>query len=366
MKAQTKIFCDIFNSFAKSFDYHPSCGQPLQLPILSQTQLKMLLNNVKQQFTHEPIVLRLSTTTGPIIVVGDIHGHIFDLFRIINKYGKDANYLFLGDIVDRGEFSFETLTLVFLLKAMNPQNVHVIRGNHEFAYLCTQMGFMTEVNQMYPGSKVFSDYMNVLSMIPLCAIINEKIICLHGGIGPSFETVEQIESVQRPLELYDNQIINELLWSDPSPETKTFVSSPRGSGFLFGKEVLTKSLQRVNMDILVRGHNCVQEGVLVQFDGICITVFSASRYCDKQDNRAGVLIVKEEKEYEIETFPPLPYVRRKDTVFTNLQSVPQFHSHQPPPKKGTFSLRTLVNNPPPGESSVAKVLRGSSSNLLDK
>ena len=377
-KAQTRIFVDIFASFAKSFDYHPSSGKPFTLPVISITQLKMLLNNVKQQFSHEPIVLDLN---GPITVVGDIHGHIFDLFRIINKYyfpgsepgkinssmvtdDRIPHFLFLGDIVDRGEFSLETLTLIFLMKAINPTKVHIIRGNHEFTYLCSQMGFMAEVNQMYPNSKMFSDYMSVLAMIPLCAIINKKFICLHGGIGPSFESIDQIKAVQRPLELYDIQIINELLWSDPSDEAKTFIASPRGSGFLFGKESLVKNLAKINMEVLVRGHNCVVEGVCESFDGKCITVFTASRYCDKQDNKAGVLIIKNNEglEYEIETFPPLPYVRRKDTIFVPLQTAVHATQNHPPFKRQpALTLKSLNTNQPRN----ARSLRGSTGTLID-
>ena len=96
-------------------------------------------------FSKEDIILDLD---GDVIVAGDIHGSLHDLLRIINYNNVNHNKIvFLGDYVDRGNFSLECITLLFALKVLFPKNYYLIRGNHEFDSICSQYGFKEEIVQ---------------------------------------------------------------------------------------------------------------------------------------------------------------------------------------------------------------------------
>ena len=133
----------------------------LTLPSATIGLIDGLANTARQIFKSEPIVLRLKS---PVIVVGDLHGHLLDLFRVLRRFGlpPSARYLFLGDIVDRGEFSTETIILVLLLKVLYPEHVHVIRGNHEFREISETHGFFDEVSKVYPTA-MFDKFLDCFS-----------------------------------------------------------------------------------------------------------------------------------------------------------------------------------------------------------
>lgn len=286
----------------------------LELPTLQEPQLVQLINDSKELFINEDILLKI---TSPCIVVGDLHGHVLDLFRIIALNGLPdfKTYLFLGDIVDRGEFSLETLELILLLKVCYPNTVFVIRGNHEFSSLCSDNGFQNEINSAYPQSNIYSNFMDIFAYLPLAAIIDGDYLCVHGGIGPTVKSIEQILMTQRPIDDYNNEFIKSVLWSDPSDIIQYFHPSRRGTGYFFGEDALKKFLKENNMKILIRGHECVTQGVIIKFHDTLVTVFSASNYCGTTGNQAGIMNIKSKGKYEIQRFKPLRYITRDSTRF---------------------------------------------------
>ena len=123
---------DIFMDFVSEDPYlYNKSEKKLVLPIVPMNMLVELLECVTKVFQSEKTLLEIPI---PVCVIGDLHGHILDLFRIIYSNGSpmDNNYLFLGDLVDRGEFSTETVIFVFLLKVLFPNRVYLILGNHEY------------------------------------------------------------------------------------------------------------------------------------------------------------------------------------------------------------------------------------------
>ncbi|OHS97279.1 hypothetical protein TRFO_09562 [Tritrichomonas foetus] len=152
----------------------------LNLPSFTTNDLQSLCYQAQTTFTSSQIILHLSSQ---IVIVGDLHGQILDLFRIIREFGMPDNtsYLFLGDIVDRGEFSVETATIIFALRVMYPDNVHIIRGNHEFAQLCSRCGFLEEVLEFYGSPTVFNAFVDAFAFMPLVALVDDDIVCVHGG-----------------------------------------------------------------------------------------------------------------------------------------------------------------------------------------
>ncbi|WFD32153.1 protein-serine/threonine phosphatase [Malassezia sp. CBS 17886] len=102
----------------------------LNKQLLVDTVLKEICQKTKELLMQESNVVHISA---PVTVVGDIHGQFYDLIEIF-RIGGDApntNYLFLGDYVDRGLFSVETISLLTCLKLRYPHRVHLVRGNHE-------------------------------------------------------------------------------------------------------------------------------------------------------------------------------------------------------------------------------------------
>lgn len=307
---------DYFINIANiDIDYASVKIKSIKFPKLSVQFILELIQIATEIFKMEPTILTVPAQT---CVVGDIHGHILDLFRVLREFKPPPlhNYLFLGDFVDRGEFSLETMVLVLLLKILHPSRVFVIRGNHEFSEMCNFCGFMREIEMVYgANSGVGRAFIECFSWMPLAASINGHFLCVHGGIGEDFIHITQLFSIRRPIYGFESEVCADLLWSDPNPEEDNIVPSSRGLGSFFGLTALKEFLRNNNHQVLLRGHQCVESGVEELFDGLMYTVFTASRYCDTVDNKAGVLIIKQDNSVEVHTFSPYTYLRRSEVQF---------------------------------------------------
>lgn len=287
----------------------------LNLPSISKQMILLLTSNVELIFQSEPTLLDIES---PCTIVGDIHGHILDLFRILKTQGlpDKTRYVFLGDLVDRGEFSVETIALVYLLKILWPQNVFVIRGNHEFDFLASQCGFKKQLLETYSDESIYRHYLSSFSEIPLAIRIDKRMLCVHGGIGPSLFSIKQIANLEKPIFDFGSELIDPLLWSDPNDSVESFEPSSRGTGFFFSESVLDEFLNLSNLNILIRAHECVMEGSEPKFHNKLITVFSASNYCGIVKNMSAIIKVTAPMEYSFVQFPPLDYLKRPIHVKT--------------------------------------------------
>jgi serine/threonine-protein phosphatase PP1 catalytic subunit len=153
----------------------------------------------------QPIFLELEA---PIKICGDIHGQYYDLLRLFEYggYPPEANYLFMGDYVDRGRQSIETISLLFAYKIKYPENFFLLRGNHETSAINRIYGFYDECKKRYSIKlwKLFSDCFNCL---PVAALIDDKIICMHGGLSPKLNSLEDIARILRPTDVPEEGII---------------------------------------------------------------------------------------------------------------------------------------------------------------
>ncbi|OHT15719.1 Serine/threonine-protein phosphatase PP1-2 [Tritrichomonas foetus] len=286
----------------------------LKLNIIPKAMVASILFDNRITFDSEPILLKINQ---PVVVVGDLHGHILDLLRIFQKYGLPPiqRYLFLGDIVDRGQFSLETVIFILLCKVMYPEHIFIIRGNHEFETLCSRLGFLAEIESLYPNSGLFDDFIKCFDYMPLAAVICDNILCVHGGIGPNMSSLKDISNIKRPIHDFSHPVTESLVWSDPTDKSFSYVPSHRGKGYIFGRDALRSFLKASNMTGLIRGHECVHEGVKTQFHKSLITIFSASNYCGQTRNNAGVLEINENGILSAKTFPPLKYLKRSCAQF---------------------------------------------------
>lgn len=283
----------------------------LEIPKHEAKDIITLANAVTKIFQNEPVVLKADF---PLIIVGDIHGHLLDLCRILGNFGfpPSQRYLFLGDLVDRGEFSTESITLIYALKYLYPNDVLIIRGNHEFISIAGG-GFGDEAEQLYPRKRVFGCFADSFVSIPLAAVLFNKIICVHGGPCPDLASIQTLTSIQRPISNFDDPLICGILWSDPSFNITGYSPSRRGTGWLFGNQALAEFLSSNNLNMLIRGHECVSEGYELCFDNQLLTVFSASNYCGETNNKAAVAIIKSATDVEPIDMPPLGYLKRVTT-----------------------------------------------------
>ena len=301
-------------------DYESNMAQ-LVLPIIPVNFIESLCSEFVAIARSEPSCLDLPHD---LVIVGDLHGHILDLLRILRKFGlpPTSNYLFLGDIIDRGEFSTETITLILLLKVLFPKNVFIIRGNHEFSDVFQACGFTQELLSIYGNPAVESYFSMAFSYMPIAAVIDKSILCVHGGIGPGVMSLNQLRDIERPIYNFQQEPISSILWSDPIERMSGFAPSTRGTGYFFGEDIIMNFFELNNLELMVRGHEMVQNGVDVIHGGRVVTVFSASYYCGISSNRAGVLVLKANGDKDVTTFPPLNYFKRPLAHFKNINIIP--------------------------------------------
>jgi serine/threonine-protein phosphatase PP1 catalytic subunit len=260
---------------------------------LARTQIIWLCQKVRQIYLNQPVLLELQP---PINICGDIHGQYQDLLRIfqICKYPPKTNFLFLGDYVDRGRQSIETVCLLFAFKICYPENFFMLRGNHECSYINRQFGFYQECIQHY-DTNIWKMFCDVFNCLPIAAIIDSKIFCVHGGISPALTSLDQIRKIARPTEVPEEGLLCDLLWSDPDPDTIDWDINDRGTSYVFGAKALQSFLRRFGFDLVCRAHQAVLTGFEFPFDDVqgLVTVFSAPNYCYEFKNKGAVLHVAE-------------------------------------------------------------------------
>ncbi|KAK7403972.1 putative serine/threonine protein phosphatase [Neonectria magnoliae] len=273
--------------------------------LLAESVIEAICAKTKELLMRESNVVHVRA---PITVVGDIHGQFFDLIEIfrIGGYCPDTNYLFLGDYVDRGMFSVETISLLVCLKLRYPNRVHLIRGNHESRGVTQSYGFYTECSRKYGNANVWHYFTDMFDFLTLSVVINDQIFCVHGGLSPSIHSIDQIKIIDRFREIPHEGPMADLVWSDPDPDRDEFSLSPRGAGYTFGAQVVKKFLSVNNMSHILRAHQLCQEGFQVLYDDRLSTVWSAPNYCYRCGNMASVLEVSDTGERFFNVFAAAP------------------------------------------------------------
>ncbi|XP_037454959.1 serine/threonine-protein phosphatase PP1-like [Triticum dicoccoides] len=254
---------------------------------LSEAEIRHLCVTAKAIFLAQPNLLELEA---PINVCGDIHGQFSDLLRLFDYGGlpPTANYLFLGDYVDRGKQSIETICLLLAYKIKFPDNFFLLRGNHECASINRIYGFYDECKRRFSVRlwKLFTDCFNCL---PVAALIDEKILCMHGGLSPDLDSLDRIAEIQRPVDVPDQGLLCDLLWSDPDRESPGWGENDRGVSFTFGADKVAEFLNKHDLDLICRAHQVVEDGYEFFADRQLVTIFSAPNYCGEFNN-AGALM----------------------------------------------------------------------------
>ena len=264
---------------------------------------------VRRILQSEPICLQLH---GDFVVVGDIHGNVDDMMRIFEKFGyPPANrYLFLGDYVDRGNFSIEVILILYLLKMKFPENIFLLRGNHESEHVTEMYGFKEECLRRL-NKFCYLKIIDSFTGLPVAATLNDRIFCVHGGIPKRPCSVKDLLKLPKKRNPPLHGMISDLLWSDPEPRVRLFVPNQRGIGVLFGVEPVVKFLDANKFDLMIRSHELCVRGYDYPFqrkDGSgckrCLTIFSSGDYCG-ESNKAAVALVPVEGEVSVEVLEAL-------------------------------------------------------------
>ncbi|EGW34289.1 uncharacterized protein SPAPADRAFT_54445 [Spathaspora passalidarum NRRL Y-27907] len=267
-----------------------------------ESDVEELCTKVIELLIQEANIQHIDT---PVTICGDIHGQLHDLITLFKTGGECPNtqYLFLGDFVDRGFYSLESFLLLMALKVRYPDRMTLIRGNHESRQITTVYGFYDECMRKYGTVNVWRYCCEVFDYLSLGAIVGGKggVFCIHGGLSPEIDTVDQIRILDRKQEVPHEGGMCDLLWSDPE-DVNGWAISPRGAGFLFGENEVNKFLHGNNISLIARAHQLVMEGYKEMFNSGLVTVWSAPNYCYRCGNVASVLAIDDELNRDYKVF----------------------------------------------------------------
>ena len=252
---------------------------------------------------------------GEAVIVGDIHGDLESLFQILKetdfvekvKKDKDCLLIFLGDYGDRGVQSAEVYYVVLRLKEAFPENVILMRGNHEgpddllaYPHDLPNHLYMKFGETSY---QVYAKLRQLFNYLHNAVIVKKRYVLLHGGVPTQAETIEDLAYAheKHPRETH----LEEILWSDPWEGLTGTYASPRGAGRLFGENETSKFLNMLNVKVLIRGHEPAQEGFKINHHGKILTLFSrkGSPYFNEQGAYLRLdMSYKVENAYQLKQF----------------------------------------------------------------
>ncbi|XP_012254206.2 serine/threonine-protein phosphatase 6 catalytic subunit [Athalia rosae] len=286
---------------------------------LPENDLKKLCDMVCDLLLEESNIQPVST---PVTVCGDIHGQFYDLEELFRNGGQvpDTNYIFMGDFVDRGYYSLETFTRLLTLKAKWSDRITLLRGNHESRQITQVYGFYDECHNKYGNANAWKYCCRVFDLLTVAALIDEQVLCVHGGLSPTIRTLDQIRTIERNQEIPHKGAFCDLVWSDPE-DVDTWTVSPRGAGWLFGSKVTHEFMGINDLKLICRAHQLVHEGFRYMFNDKLVTVWSAPNYCYRCGNVASILQFTSVDERSAVLFQAVPDAER---VIPPLTTTPYF------------------------------------------
>ena len=298
----------------------------------------------------------------PCVVFGDLHGQLHDFLKMYDSVGVPSatnQYLFLGDYVDRGEFSVELITFLLSLKLSYPDHVHILRGNHECAEITAYYGFEDDCLKRY-NKIIYDHFLSIFNAMPVAAVLSTPYgdwFCVHGGLPPTgmeqgIYDLNKLNRFQEPDPSHENVnhiCLFDMLWTDPmecceyglaeeeggmtQTQKEMFTSEAmgwlenesRGCSQVYGVQPVTKFLKQNNMRGIIRGHEFQENGIGLHFSNEVLkklimpngdmnsplppvtTVFSASNYCGRDGNTGAIIKfgIAKENDVEIIRFDPV-------------------------------------------------------------
>lgn len=259
---------------------------------LYESEITALCLKSREVFMQQSMLLELQA---PVKICGDIHGQYKDLLRLfeVGGFPPESSYLFLGDYVDRGRQSLETMCLLLAYKIKYPENLFLLRGNHESPSINRIYGFYDECKRRY-SVKLWKTFTDCFNCMPVAAIVDDKIFCCHGGLSPDLIKFNQIRQIIRPTDIPNSGFLCDLLWSDPDNDAFGWGDNDRGISWTFDASIVEKFLDDHDLDLVCRAHQVVEDGYEFFADRQLVTVFSAPNYCGTFDNAGAMMCINED------------------------------------------------------------------------
>ncbi|MEM2103205.1 MAG: metallophosphoesterase family protein [Candidatus Bathyarchaeia archaeon] len=221
---------------------------------------------------------------GEAIIVGDVHGDLESLVFILKdseflqniQNRKDVTLIFLGDYGDRGLYSAEVYYMVLKLKKWFPENLILMRGNHEGPedLLASPHDLPFQFQQRFgqKGDSAYNSIRLLFNQLYNAVLVKERYILIHGGFPTEARSLDDLAYAheKHPKEVF----LEEILWNDPEEGIVGTCASPRGAGKLFGNDVTEKFLGMLQVNMLIRGHEPSMEGFKLNHEGRVLTLFS--------------------------------------------------------------------------------------------
>ncbi|KAJ7509497.1 Metallo-dependent phosphatase-like protein [Mycena galericulata] len=245
---------------------------------LSEEQALYILDKATEVLRSEPNMLALD---GPVTICGDVHGQYYDLMKLFEIGGNpvDTPYLFLGDYVDRGYFSIECVLYLWALKIWYPTSIFLLRGNHECRHLTDYFTFKLECKHKY-SERIYDACTESFCALPLAAVLNKQFLCIHGGLSPEFNTLDDLRGIDRFREPPTQGLMCDILWSDPAEDFGTEKTADsflhnhvRGCSYFFTYTAACNFLERNNLLSIIRAHEAQDSGYVWRFCEVFCGVF---------------------------------------------------------------------------------------------
>jgi len=288
-----------------NFNFESQVEHVLEVGELTECQCRVLCGMAREILHGEP---NCQPVRSPVTVVGDIHGQFMDLKELLRITGvpPETNYLFLGNYVNRGYMSVRAMTLMLLYKVRYKERVVLLRGNHESRQVTQMYGLFDEVIKTYGSADVWKLFTDIFDFLPLTALIENRIFCVHAGLSPSLQSMEDIRELDRFQDVPSEGAIRDLLWSDPDDRDGWAVGL-HSSDKTFGADI-SKAFNHGNgLQLIARAHQITMAGYNWCHDRNVVTIFSAPNYCYRFGNQAAVMQLDEPGlKYNFLQFDPPP------------------------------------------------------------
>ncbi|CAN1321180.1 Serine/threonine-protein phosphatase PP2A-2 catalytic subunit [Linum perenne] len=255
---------------------------------LPEAEVKTLCDQAKAILVEE---WNVQPVKCPVTVCGDIHGQFYDLLELF-RIGGNAPVA---------------------LKVRYRDRITILRGNHESRQITQVYGFYDECLRKYGNANVWKHFTDLFDYLPVTALIESQVFCLHGGLSPSLDTLDNIRALDRIQEVPHEGPMCDLLWSDPDDRCGWGIS-PRGAGYTFGQDIAAQFNHTNGLSLISRAHQLVMEGYNWAQDKNVVTVFSAPNYCYRCGNMAAILEIGENMEQNFLQFDPAPRQIEPDTT----------------------------------------------------
>ncbi|TPP62872.1 Serine/threonine-protein phosphatase [Fasciola gigantica] len=288
---------------------------------------------VPEQFMVDPPVLELTTET-PLMIVGDVYGQYGHLVRLFNYYGHPPRqrYLFLGNFVSANSRAIETVALLFAYKLRYPKSIYLLRGKHECGRVAKFYGFYDECLKRFT-QRLWNAITDVFNYMPVVAIIDNRIMCVHSGLSPLFQQMDVRglnnlklfikKSITLPAELEANRLLMHFVWSEPDESLDFWDQNPAGQGYLYGIKAVKDFCERFELQQIIRSSEMVKTGFEFFPCAKLLTIFSAPDYMEFYSNTAVFvylenLLQEKDRRCRLRLAHPIIRLRCKQTLRMNM------------------------------------------------